>query len=45
MLHTVLLVAAFLLFLGAGFNVSHPKLNLVGLGLAAYIASLLFPLR
>jgi hypothetical protein len=45
MVHTVLLVAAFLLFLGAGFNVSHPRLNLVGLGLACWIASLIFPLH
>lgn len=45
MLHTVLLVAAFVLFLLAGFNVSHPRLNFVGLGLALWLASLIFPLR
>jgi hypothetical protein len=42
MLHTVLLVAALLLFVGAGVGVSHPRLNLVALGLACWIATLVF---
>jgi hypothetical protein len=42
MLDTVLLVFAFVLFILAGVNVSHPKLNLTALGLACWIATLIF---
>jgi len=42
MLHPILLVIAFVLFLLAALNVSSPRLNLMAAGLAAYIASLLF---
>lgn len=44
MLHTVLLVAAFVLFLLASFNVSS-RINLTAAGLACWLASLIFPLR
>lgn len=44
-MHTVLLVFAFVLLVLAGFNVSHPRLNLTALGLALWLASMLLPLR
>ena len=42
MLHTILLVFAFVLFVCAAGNVPAPRLNLTAAGLAFYIASLLF---
>jgi hypothetical protein len=33
----VCLLTGFVLFLLAGFNVAHPRVNFVGLGLAAWI--------
>jgi len=41
MLHTILLVFAFVLFVVAAFNVPS-RVNLVAAGLACYIATLLF---
>jgi hypothetical protein len=34
-----LIVLALVLFLLAGFGVGHPRLNLIGLGLAAWVAT------
>jgi hypothetical protein len=42
MLHVALLVASFVLFLLAAFNVSHPRVNFESAGLACFIATLLF---
>jgi hypothetical protein len=42
MAHTILLVFALVLFVLAGIGVQgHPKLNLVALGLACWVASLI----
>lgn len=41
MIGTILLVFAFVLFVLAGLNVAHPKLNLIGLGLACWVLSIL----
>jgi hypothetical protein len=41
MLGTILLVFAFVLFVLAGVNVGHPRLNLIGLGLACWVLSIL----
>lgn len=40
-LRFVLLFLAFVLFFLAGFNVPAPRLNLIGLGLALWVLSLL----
>lgn len=37
----ILLVLAFVLFLLAGFGIGHPRLNLLGLGLAAWVLAVL----
>jgi hypothetical protein len=42
MLHTILLIFAFVLFVLAAVNVPSPRLNLVAAGLACAVASLLF---
>lgn len=39
-IHLVLLVLAFCLFLLAAFNVSHPRVNFVALGLALLVVAL-----
>lgn len=39
MWHTILLIAAFLLFILAAFNIGHPRVNLVAAGLALWVAS------
>jgi hypothetical protein len=41
MAHTVLIVAALVLFVLASVNVSSPRLNLTAAGLACWVASLL----
>lgn len=42
MIHMILLVLAFVLFLLAGLNIAaHPRVNLIGMGLAAWMLSLL----
>lgn len=41
MLHPILLVFALVLFILAGVGVGHPRLNLVAIGLACWVASLL----
>ena len=41
MAHTVLIVAALVLFVLAAVNVSSPRLNLTAAGLACWVASLL----
>lgn len=40
MIRLVLLVLAFVLFLLAGLNVSYPRVNFIGLGLASLTAAL-----
>jgi hypothetical protein len=42
MLHTILLIFAFVLFVLAALNVPSPRLNLTAAGLACAVASLLF---
>jgi len=42
MLHVILLVFAFVLFLLAAFNVPSPRVNLIGAGLACWVATLIF---
>lgn len=44
MLHTILIVFAFVLFILAGVNAQspHPRMNFIGLGLACWVATLLF---
>jgi hypothetical protein len=44
MITTILLVIALVCFLLAAFGVSVPRLNLVALGLAAWVLTLLIPL-
>ena len=39
MLTLILLILGLVLFVLAGIGVSHPRLNLIGLGLAAWIAT------
>lgn len=41
MLGTILLVFAFVLFVLAGVNIGHPRVNLLGLGLACWVLSIL----
>lgn len=41
-LDLLLLVFAFVLFVCAAFNGPSPRLNLIGLGLACWVATLLF---
>lgn len=40
-LHLILLVLAFLLFVLAAIGVSHPRVNLIGAGLACWVLTLL----
>lgn len=42
MMHHILLVFAFVLFVLAGLGVSSGRYNLIGAGLACWIATLLF---
>lgn len=44
-LHTVLLIAALLCFILAAFDVTFKRVNLLALGLAYWVASLVLPLR
>ena len=44
MIITILLVAALICFILAAFNVSVPRLNLVALGLAFWVLTLIIPL-
>lgn len=41
MLHTVLLVAALICFIGAAINLKVGSVNLIGVGLALWVATLL----
>lgn len=41
MVHTILLVVAFVLFLLAAFGVQHPRINFVALGLALWVLTVL----
>lgn len=41
-LHTILLVFAFVLFITAALGVPSPRINLMAAGLACWVASLLF---
>jgi hypothetical protein len=43
MLHLGLLIAAFILFLLAAAGITHPRCNLMALGLALLTLALLFP--
>jgi hypothetical protein len=45
MLHLGFLLAAFILFLLAAVGVSHPRCNLMALGLALLTLAFLFPTR
>jgi hypothetical protein len=40
-INLILLVIAFVLFLLAGFNIGHPRVNFVALGLAFWVLTLI----
>lgn len=43
-MHLILILAAFILFLLAGLGTPSGRFNLIALGLACWVATLIFPL-